>query len=180
MRKVGLTFGVIAGLLLSVFLLFGHLVLWEKGIINFDTGEIWGYTTMVVAMSAVFFGIKSYRDKHLKGTIGFWTGFRLGLLIYLVAAVMYATTWEAYSAAQPEEVAQFFSEYQKREIDKDKADGATPEELDAKVQQYADFMEWYKIPILRFGVSMAELLPVGLLASLVSAALLRRRDIAPQ
>ena len=32
--------------------------------VNFDYAMIWGYSTMIIALSLVFFGIKSYRDNH--------------------------------------------------------------------------------------------------------------------
>lgn len=178
MQKIGLTFGVVGGVLLSVFLILG-MILWQKGIVNFDSGELLGYTTMLVAMSTIFFGIRSYRDKHLKGSIRFVKALQLGLLISVVAAVMYAATWEAYRATQPDEYGRFVTEYQQCEIDKVKESGATQAEIDAKAQQMSDFMKWYENPLLRFGITIVEVLPVGILVSLVSAALLSRRKILP-
>lgn len=178
MQRFGLTFGVIGGVLLSAFLLFGML-LWQKGAVDFDTGEIWGYTTMLVSMSAIFFGVKSYRDKQLKGTIRFWKAFQMGLFISLVAAVMYAATWEVYRTTQPENYSRFVTEYQQCEIDKVKVGGGTQAEVDAKTQQMADFMKMYKNPAVRFGFTILEVMPVGILVSLISAAILRRKDVAP-
>ena len=177
MQKLGLTFGVIGGVLLSAFLLLG-MVLWQEGVVNFDTGEIWGYTTMLVAMSAVFFGIKSYRDKHVKGPMRFWKGLQMGLLISFVAAVMYAASWEVYRVSQPENYARFIAEYTQCQIDRARDDGASQEEIDEMAADMASFKEWYKNPLLRFGVTIAEVLPVGILVSLVSAGLLRRREVA--
>jgi hypothetical protein len=178
MQKTGLIFGVVSGVLLSAFLLLG-MILWQEGIVTFDSGELFGYTTMLVALSAVFFGIKSYRDKHLNGTIRFGKALQLGLLISVVAAVMYAATWEVYRTTQPDEYGRFVKEYQQCEIDKAKNSGVPQAEVDAKVEQMATFMQMYENPLLRFGITMVEVLPVGILVSLVSAAILRRRQLAP-
>ena len=177
MQRFGLTFGVIGGVLLSAFLLFG-MFLWQKGVVNFDSGEIWGYTTMLVSMSAIFFGVKSYRDKHLKGTIGFWKALQMGLFITLIAAVMYAATWEVYRTTQPENYFRFIREYQQCQIDKVKDAGGTQAEADAKAKEIADFMVMYENPAVRFGFTILEVLPVGILVSLISAAVLRRREMA--
>ena len=93
MRKIVLTYGLIAGAIVSVMIL-GSIPLWNRGILNFDNGEIVGYTTMVIALSMIFFGIKSCRDYHFKGSINFWQGVKIGLLITLIASIMYAITWE--------------------------------------------------------------------------------------
>jgi hypothetical protein len=37
----------------------------------------------------------------------------------------------------------------------------------------------YKNPIIRFGITLIEVLPVGIIITLISAALLRRKDLLP-
>ena len=53
MRKVVLTFGLIAGAMLSAMML---VTLPFQDRIGFDNGEIIGYTTMVLSFMLVFFG----------------------------------------------------------------------------------------------------------------------------
>jgi hypothetical protein len=53
-----------------------------------------------------------------------------------------------------------------------KAGGAT----EAELAQTKEFMEMYKNPVVRFGVSLTEILPVGILISLLSAGLLSRKN----
>jgi hypothetical protein len=59
MRKIVLTFGLIAGAVLSAMML---ITIPFQEQIGVDKGEIIGYTTMVLAFLMVFFGVKSYRD----------------------------------------------------------------------------------------------------------------------
>ena len=49
---------------------------------------------MLVALSMVFFGIKSFRDNQNGKSIGFWKGAQVGILISLLASFVYATGWE--------------------------------------------------------------------------------------
>lgn len=53
MKKIVLTFGLIAGAILSATLL---LALPFKDAIGFDRGEILGYASMVLAFLLIFFG----------------------------------------------------------------------------------------------------------------------------
>jgi len=59
MKKTVLTFGLIAGAIVSFFMV---LALVFKDAIGFDRGEIVGYTSMVVAFLFIYFGVRAYRD----------------------------------------------------------------------------------------------------------------------
>jgi hypothetical protein len=81
MRKIVLTFGLIAGAVLSVMML---ITIPFEDKIGFDRGELIGYTTMVLAFLMVYFGVRSYRDNVAGGTVGFWRAIVVGLLITAV------------------------------------------------------------------------------------------------
>jgi hypothetical protein len=61
-----------------------------------------------------------------------------------------------------------------------KIDGDSQTEIDAAAAQMKEFQELYKNPFARMGFTLLEILPVGLLVSLISAALLRKSDVLPQ
>ncbi len=75
MKKIVITYGLIAGVILGA-MFFVTAPLYDKGIVNFDNGMLIGYTTMVVALSLVFFGVKSYRDNQKNGAITSVRAFR--------------------------------------------------------------------------------------------------------
>ena len=172
MRKIVLTFGLIAGAILSVMML-ATMPFIDR--IGNDKGEIIGYTTMIVAFLMVFFGVKSYRDNVAGGTISFGRAFQVGGLITLLAAVCYVATWEViYYKMMPD----FGEKYAQRAIDKAKAGGATDAQLAATQKEMAQFTEMYKNPVFNVGMTLLEPLPVGLLITLISAGVLRRRKDA--
>src|SRR5688500_7099465 len=107
MGKIVVIYGLISGAILTAFLWL-MTYLWAKGTLTFDNGEYSGYGSMLVSLSMVFFGIKSYRDNQSKKSIGFWKGVQIGLLISLIASVCYATGWEVYLQANPEIKSSFF------------------------------------------------------------------------
>src|SRR5574341_2222662 len=115
MRKVTLTFGLLAGVIVSVFMVI-IMGLCENGKINLDKSDFIGYGSMVVALSMIFFGIKSYRDNYQNGAIKFWKGLQVGMLITLVASLMYVATWEAFYQIQPDVFASFMDKYAAHQV----------------------------------------------------------------
>ena len=179
MKKVILVYGLIAGTIVGGLMLL-TMPLWDQGIINFDNGELVGYTTMVVALSMVFFGIKSYRDNHAGGVITFWTGCKIGLMITLVAGIMYALAWEISYARMGESFTKEMNEYYLNEtMEEMKAEGASEKEMQEARAEWANFAEMYKNPLIRFPVTLMEILPVGILITLASAGILRNKAILP-
>lgn len=174
MRKVVITYGLISGAIITCLFLIS-MYLWQKGIINFDNGEYFGYGSMLVALSMVFFGIKSFRDNQNSRSIGFWKGAQVGILISLLATFVYAAGWEVYMQTNPEN--NFIDKYTEHYIGKLKEKGSPQEEIDKTVTEMAAMKEMYKNPIIRFGMTMMEILPVGIIVTLLSAGILRRKEI---
>ena len=174
MTKIVLIFGLISGAIAG-FLMWILMSLVGKELIDFDMGMIWGYATMIIALSLVFFGVKSYRDNN-GGRITFFKGLQVGILISLISAVCYAATWEIYYPSVGDEFMQKYTTYY---LDKMKASGSSDTEIEKARVEGEEFMELYKNFFVRFAMSMMEILPVGVIVTLVSAALLRKREILP-
>ena len=168
MKRVVLVFGLLAGAVLSVMLVVQIAFIDEIG---FDRGEIVGYTTMVLAFLMIYFGIRSYRDHVYGGTIGFWKAVGIGLGITLVAAVCYVTTWEViFYWFAPD----FIEKYGVYVVEKAREAGASPQELAAKTADWVRYNEMYKNPLINAGITLIDVLPVGIVLTLISAAILRR------
>src|SRR5690606_32323500 len=88
MKKIVLTYGLIAGVIVSSMLVITQ-PLFRNGTLNIDNGVYVGFGSMIIAMSLIFFAIKSYRDQHLQGVITFGKAFKVGILIALIASLMY-------------------------------------------------------------------------------------------
>ena len=175
MKRIVLIYGIIAGVIVGAMLLI-TMPLYENGTLKLDNGELLGYTTMVIALSMVFFGVKSYRDNHLSGSITFGTALKVGLLITLVAALMYAFSWEiSYNTMKGDLVTQMGEKH----IEKIKAEGATEAALIEAKKKMDDFGLMYRNPFIRFGITLMEIAPVGILISLLSAGLLRKKNFLP-
>ncbi len=174
MTKVVLIFGLISGAIagLLMWILMGAV---NTDAVNFDNGMLWGYATMIVALSLVFIGIKSYRDNH-GGHISFLKGLQVGILISLISAFCYAASWELYYPRVGDEFMQKYTTYY---LDKMRTDGASAAEIETARVESEKFMELYKNFFVRFGFSLIEILPVGVIVTVVSAGLLKRKELLP-
>ncbi len=170
--KYALVYGGIAGAIVVVILCAG---------LAFDmpshATSVWfGYLIMLAALSLIFVGVKRYRDVECGGVIGFGRALGVGLGIAAVAALIYVIGWEIFSALWSRD---FMAEYTAGIIDELRAGGASQAAIDAKAAEMAALSERFRNPLWRIPMVMAEILPVGLLVALVSAALLRNPRLLP-
>ena len=128
------------------------------------------------ALSLIFVGVKRYRDVECGGVVTFGRAFAIGLGIALVAAVIYALGWELYLAVSGKD---FMAEYTASILDRMRADGATPAAIAAKTAEMRSMAEAYRNPLFRLPMTFVEIFPVGLVVTLVSAALLRNPRLLP-
>ena len=169
MRKTVLTFGLIAGAIISV-LMDSSLLLADK--IGSGHSMVIGYTIMVASFLLVYFGIRSYRDNTLGGQISFGRAFACGILIALITTVCYVATWEVlYFQFMPH----FMDGYFAAQIHRVQAAGLDPATTAAKVAEIQHSQQLYQNPLVNMAYTFIEPLPVGLIITLISAAVLRRK-----
>ncbi|MFN8580210.1 MAG: DUF4199 domain-containing protein [Gemmatimonadaceae bacterium] len=169
MKRIVLTFGLLAGAILSA-MMFITLPFQEK--IGFDKGAIIGYTTMVAAFLMIFFGVRAYRDNVIGGSIAFGRAFGVGLMIMLIASACYVASWEFINYKLAPDFAKRYAEHV---IEDARASGASQAELDRQVKKMEDFQRMYANPLVNVAFTFLEPLPVGLVLTLVSAGILSRR-----
>jgi len=171
MKKTVLVFGLISGGILAA-VMAGTMVLYKSGRFDFDHSEIYGYTSMILAFIVVFFGVRSYRENSGGGAITFGKAFQVGILMTLIACAMYVITWEIlYYGFVPDFADQCFA----HEIAKARASGASAAALAKTTAQMAHFREIYKNPLVNIGMTFLEIFPVGLVMTLISAGILRKK-----
>lgn len=172
MKKIVLIFGLISGAI-SAALMLAMVPFHDQ--IGFDRGMFVGYTSMVLSFLLVFFGIRSYRENVGNGEISFLRAFSVGILITLISCVCYVATWEMVaSRLMPD----FIEKYTSYAIAKTQASGASAQQVEAKRQEMAHFAQLYANPLFRTAMTFLEPLPVGLLITLISSLILRRKPKA--
>lgn len=169
-----LRYGIIGGLIVAVPMLWQWLPL--KGDAHPPGGLLLGYATMLVALTTVFLGVKQYRDQKLGGVIRFLPALGVGLGISTVACLFYVIGWEIVTAYSDFDFTKWYSNSM---IDAAKARHASPAELQQAIAEAESFTQLYAKPWVRMPMTFIEMFPVGVLISLISAALLRNSRFLP-
>src|SRR5258708_1382663 len=92
MKRIVITFGLISGAISSA-MMFLTLPFINNGKVNFENGEVIGYTAIFLSFLLVFFGIRSYRENN-GGSITFGRAFTVGIMITLISCLFYIVSWE--------------------------------------------------------------------------------------
>ena len=170
MKKIVLTFGLISGAI-TAGLMLANVRFTDQ--IGFDRGLIVGYTVLVLGFLLVFFGIRSYRENVGAGYISFGRAFKVGILISLISSLIYIVTWEI---AFQNWLYDFPEKYTSYVIEKARASGASAEEIARQTNEWNGTWALYRSNFLvRAAFTFIEPFPVGLLITLISAVILRKR-----
>ena len=174
MLKISLVYGILAGALII-----GSAIL----SLNLASGSthiaslVWlGYLVMVIGLSAIFIGVKRYRDQQGGGVIRFWQALRVGLGIAAVAGIIYVAVWEVNLAVTDH---RFIGDYVASLIEAKKEAGASAADLEAAIVEGESMKVRYRNPFYRIPITFIEIFPVGVIISLISAAILRNSRILP-
>jgi hypothetical protein len=173
MKKTVLTFGLISGFMISALMGCSLLL---AGTLGSSHSMAIGYTIMVASFLLIYFGIRSYRDNNLGGQISFGRAFACGILIALISTACYVVMWEVlYFNFMPH----FMDSYFAAQIHKAQSAGLDAATTAARVAAIQHSEQLYQNPLVNMAYTFMEPLPVGLLITLISAALLRRRSFGP-
>ena len=169
MKKTILTFGLISGALIS--LMMGLTVPFQD---KLGHSYVIGYTTIVLSLLLSYFGIRSYRDNVGNGHITFGKAFLVGLSITVISCLCYVVTWEIiYFNFMPD----FMDKYGAQVLQKMQASGATAAAIQQKSAELDKLKVMYKNPLFNAAMTFIEPFPVGLLITLISAAVLRKKRV---
>lgn len=173
MKKTVWTYGLIAGLISSS-LFIALMLLGKAGDANFKHGMLYGYTLMILAFAFIFVATRITRDKYGNGQISFGKAFRVGLYITLIAGTIYVGVWLIdFYVFNPD----FAEKYAAYSIEQLKASGASQAQIEKQTAAMKAYGEMYKNPLFNAALTYMEIVPVGLLVSLISAALLKKKAV---
>ncbi|WP_223034598.1 DUF4199 domain-containing protein [Hanstruepera marina] len=140
--------------------------------LSYSVQEIIGYTSMVVSLSFIFFGIKHYRDKVNQGTVTFGKALVIGLLISIFVGIGVAIIDYIYTTViNPD----FATEY----LDKTLAtmkETMSAEEYDVEKVKLSEQMEAYGGSGFMAFIMFATVVMIGFVISLISGLILQRKN----
>jgi amino acid transporter len=171
MKRTVLVFGLIAGIIVTAIMVISMARCYSNP--NFESSMVLGYASMLLAFSFIYVGVKNYRDKYNEGIISFGKAFKVGFLICLVASTVYVLVWLIdYYLFIPD----FMDKYTAHTLLEAKKSGASATELASKTEEMNKYKEMYKNPIWIILLTYMEIIPIGLVVSLISAMILKRKS----
>ena len=174
MLRIIIIYGVIGGLIVAVPMAVSMRTTVEGAIP--ENAALYGYVSMLLAFTMVFVGIKHYRDKVLGGVIRFLPALGVGLGISAVASLFWVVGWEITLASGFD----FGTAYMDSVVAAAQARGAPAAEIERLRAETAEFLSNYANPLFRLPITFIEMFPLGVLISLLSAALLRNSRFLPR
>jgi hypothetical protein len=173
MKRTILVFGLVAGFIVSTFMAVS--MIWVSNhstsevAADLDQGMLIGYASQLIAFSFIFVAIKTFRDKNQGGAITFWQASKIGLMISLIASTLYVITWAfIYNYVMPD----FMTNYANATLEAARSAGKSEAEIAALTTEIAGYAEIYKSPVGFTLFTYVEILPTGILVTLISATIL--------
>lgn len=170
MRKTILTYGLISGGIAALLMFITVLFVSDKE--DFSSGVYVGYAGIILSFVLVYFGIKSYRDKYRNGIISFGKAFQVGILIAAISSLIYVIAWMSYS---PYLMPDFPQKYAKAQIENSKEAGKSEAEVAQVEEEMQKYLESIENPLIYGLMTFAEPFPVGLIITLISSMILKRK-----
>ena len=127
-----------------------------------------GFAVMLLAFFFVVAGIKQHREAN-NGVISFGKAFLTGFWITFIISTIYVLVWLIilYNFFP-----NFMEHYANMAIEK-----ASLDEVAKVTEEMNTYKEMYKNPVMVILLTYMEILPLGIVFSLVSAVILKKRQI---
>ncbi len=170
MKKIIFVCGIISGLISVGWFIFSSQVF--KLDLSVKEALFFGYASMVLAFSLIFVGIKNFRDNYNGGVISFGEAIKVALLITAVASTVYVGVWLIdYYFFIPD----YMAKYAASVLAGLKASHASQASIDKQMAQVAEYANTYNNPFLNALVTYREIVPVGIVMSLIAALILKKK-----
>ena len=166
MKNIVIKYGLYA--FLSGFILFGLPFFIEKDV-DFEYGELLGYSAMVLSLLFVYFGIKHYRDTINNGKLSLGKALGIGMLITLFSALGVALFDYIYTTQiNPN----FTQDYLEHSISKMEST-LTPEDFKVKSAELTQQMKDYGSSGFMAVLMFITVMILGFIISLISGLILQ-------
>ncbi|MBQ4818926.1 DUF4199 domain-containing protein [Aquimarina sp. MMG016] len=171
MKNTILRYGVYSAITIVLLALGG----WFLGKnLDYSIQEVIGYTSMVVSLLFVFFGIKHFRDKENNGVVSFGKALLIGVLISLIAALAFGILDVVYiKYINPDFTTEYYAHYVE-----EMKNSLPAAEFETKLAELEAQKELFSNPIMSFLLMSFTVLIIGFIISLISALILQRKPIA--
>ncbi|MQP25796.1 DUF4199 family protein [Flavobacterium sp. LMO8] len=166
MNNIILKNGLFGSIIVSALLV--SVTIYMKSYPEKEVSMIFGFAGMLLAFIFVVKGIKQQRDAN-NGYISLGKAFLTGFWITLIISTIYVLVWLVILYTF---FPNFMEHYANMAIEK-----ASPNEVVKVTEEMNTYKEMYKNPVMVILFTYMEILPLGIVFSLVSALILKKKPI---
>lgn len=174
MRKIVIVYGLIAGTILAGMVFLMIAVVGDSS--DFEKGQSLGYISRALGFSMIFFGIRSHRDKNLHGVITFNLAFRTGILITLIASVLYSIAWLINLNYVDTNFIERYTDYFAQQI---QLSGKSESDIKLELEAFHENMKNYSNPAVMALFTFLEVFPMGLIITILCSMLMKKSLPSP-
>ena len=168
MRKTIVRFGLYGVVIMSIVLAISFIAFKDRH--NWEVQEVIGYTTIILSLLFVYFGIRHWRDNYNSGLLTFGQGLKLGLLITLFPSIAFGLFTWLEMVLDPGFMDQYYSYY----VQKLKA-STPPDKWQETLQKLEAEKEMFSSPLIQFAVMFLTVFLIGVVITVISSLILQRK-----
>ncbi|NDC29722.1 MAG: DUF4199 domain-containing protein [Bacteroidetes bacterium] len=143
------------------------------GIFALHWGEAFRVAILICTFSFfTYLCIKSYRQTNPNSEISMKEAMKLGILITFFATTLYAVLWAIINYYFIPDFADRFADHL---IEYNRYLGKSPETMRKKIIEMDEYRVNYKKPLVNIIYSFTEILPIGIILSVINAFVLKNK-----
>lgn len=174
MKSNILKYGLIAGTIIVLIPVITGLII-GYGPDTFKTGEIIGYSTMILSLMMIFLAVREYQKRHPDEVVGFAKIVGIGAGISFIAGFMFGVYNVIYvTYIHPE----FMQEYYQYYLANIQNSGAPQAEIDAQIAKLEQEKALFMNTTFNFFVMFLTVFVIGLVVSIISGLFQREARAA--
>ncbi|GAA4111304.1 hypothetical protein GCM10022393_08900 [Aquimarina addita] len=167
MKNIIFKYGSFAAITICILFFLG--LLGEN--LSYSIREVIGYSSMIVSLLFIFFGIKQYRDKENKGILTLNKALLIGIFISLIAATAFGIIDMIYiTYINPD----FMTEYYTHAVEQMRL-SLSETEFKVQLMELEKQKELFMNPFFNFLVMFVTVMMIGCIISLISGFILQRK-----
>ncbi|MFM2231276.1 MAG: hypothetical protein RL607_2534 [Bacteroidota bacterium] len=172
MKSIIYKYGFISSVLIVLFMIASTVLFIQMD--NEPLSMTLGFAGMLVGFASIFIALEKYK-KAQGGTLSFMDGLKIGGCIALLGSLSYTLVWMLeFQFVFPD----FMDKFSASQIEHLHQSKLSPDVIASEVKKIQEMAVNYKNPVYRFGITLVEILPIGLFITFLAAIILRKKPKA--
>ncbi|SMD38783.1 Protein of unknown function [Reichenbachiella faecimaris] len=170
MKNIAIKYGLVGSVVMMLGVMLPFWIYGED--MELGAGEVYGYASMILSLTAIYFGIKQYKTE-LEGVLSFKQAFIFGTFVNFIAALAFGIfSYVLYAWLMPD----FLQTYLDHSIAMVKTNNSlSAEEMEAELAYINNGKDLWLSPAFGGLLMFGTVFPIGLVMTLISSFALKTK-----